>query len=167
MATTVRSSRFTSTPRPVSMREPRLHPAVWLRMLRRIRRDIVTEAARHNVNLIMTGVFNGTAENTQAWRTTGGGHHPATGGAAPIQPPVRYIFGSRTPYRADLRDAAQHEYAALRHAASLRVSPQPVFFNPSVGPANRPPTRMGKRPGWCFTCATARESRRTSARLRY
>jgi shikimate kinase len=42
---------------------------VWLRTLRRVRRDIVIEAARHNVNLILTGVFNGTAENTQAWRT--------------------------------------------------------------------------------------------------
>jgi len=42
---------------------------VWLRMLRRVRRDIVTEAARHNVNLIMTGVFNGTADDTQTWRT--------------------------------------------------------------------------------------------------
>jgi hypothetical protein len=28
-----------------------------------------TEAAHHNVNLIMTGVFNGTLENVNAWRT--------------------------------------------------------------------------------------------------
>src|SRR5262249_33224375 len=42
---------------------------VWLTTLRRIRRDILTEAARHNVNLIMTSVFSGTAEHAQAWRT--------------------------------------------------------------------------------------------------
>ena len=40
----------------------------WLRTLRKLRRDILTEAARHKVNLILTGVFNGTADNTQAWR---------------------------------------------------------------------------------------------------
>lgn len=42
---------------------------VWLRMLRKLRRDVLTEAAHHNVNLIMTGVFNGTPENVNAWRT--------------------------------------------------------------------------------------------------
>ena len=42
---------------------------VWLRMLRKVRRDLLTEAAHHNVNLIMTGVFNGTLENVNAWRT--------------------------------------------------------------------------------------------------
>src|SRR5205823_10099084 len=42
---------------------------VWLRMLRKVRRDVLIEAAHHNVNLIMTGVFNGTSENVNAWRT--------------------------------------------------------------------------------------------------
>lgn len=40
----------------------------WLRMLRKLRRDILTEAAHHDVNLIMTGVFDGTLENVNAWR---------------------------------------------------------------------------------------------------
>jgi hypothetical protein len=42
---------------------------VWLRLLRGFRRDILTEAARHDVSLIMTSVFNGTSENAEAWRT--------------------------------------------------------------------------------------------------
>ena len=42
---------------------------VWLRLLRGVRRDILTEAARHGVSLIMTGVFSGTSEHTEAWRT--------------------------------------------------------------------------------------------------
>jgi thiamine kinase-like enzyme/shikimate kinase len=42
---------------------------VWLRVLRRIRRDMLTDAARQGVNLIMTSVFNGTSENVEAWRT--------------------------------------------------------------------------------------------------
>jgi broad-specificity NMP kinase len=37
---------------------------VWLRMLRKVRRDMLTEAAHHNVNLILTGVFNGTLETS-------------------------------------------------------------------------------------------------------
>jgi shikimate kinase len=42
---------------------------VWLRMLRSLRRDVLTEAARHGVDLVMTSVFNGTTENAEAWRT--------------------------------------------------------------------------------------------------
>jgi shikimate kinase len=42
---------------------------VWLRLLRSVRRDILTEAARHGVSLIMTGVFGGTSEHAEAWRT--------------------------------------------------------------------------------------------------
>jgi hypothetical protein len=38
-------------------------------MLRKDRRDMLTEAAHHNVNLIMTGVFNLTVGNVNAWRT--------------------------------------------------------------------------------------------------
>ena len=41
---------------------------VWLRLLRSVRRDILTEAARHGVDLIMTGVFSGTSEHAAAWR---------------------------------------------------------------------------------------------------
>src|SRR5919199_4289288 len=36
--------------------------------------------------------------------------------------------------RADVPEAAQHEYAALRHVESLQFAPEPVFFDPSVGP---------------------------------
>ena len=43
---------------------------VWLPLLRNIRRDVVTEAARHGVNLIMTGVFRGTSHHVEAWRST-------------------------------------------------------------------------------------------------
>ena len=42
---------------------------VWLRLLRSVRRDILTETARHRVSLIMTGVFSGTSEHAEAWRT--------------------------------------------------------------------------------------------------
>lgn len=42
---------------------------VWLQMLRKVRRDMLAEAVHHNVNLIMTGVFNGSSENINAWRT--------------------------------------------------------------------------------------------------
>jgi shikimate kinase len=42
---------------------------VWLRLLRSVRRDVLTEAAQHGVSLIMTGVFSGTSEHTEAWRT--------------------------------------------------------------------------------------------------
>lgn len=42
---------------------------LWLKMLRKVRRDMLAEAAHHNVNLIMTSVFNGTLENVNAWRT--------------------------------------------------------------------------------------------------
>jgi hypothetical protein len=35
--------------------------------------------------------------------------------------------------RADLPDAAQHEYQALRRLDSLQLAPQPVFFDPSIG----------------------------------
>ena len=42
---------------------------VWLRLLRSVRRDILAEAARHGVSLIMTGVFSGTSEHAEAWRT--------------------------------------------------------------------------------------------------
>jgi hypothetical protein len=42
---------------------------VWLRLLRGVRRDILTEAARHRVSLVMTGVFSGTSEHAEAWRT--------------------------------------------------------------------------------------------------
>jgi shikimate kinase len=41
---------------------------VWLRLLRSFRRDILTEAARHSVDLITTGVFSGTSEHAAAWR---------------------------------------------------------------------------------------------------
>jgi len=41
---------------------------VWLRMLRKIRCDMPAEAAHHNVDLILTGVFNGTQETVNAWR---------------------------------------------------------------------------------------------------
>ena len=30
---------------------------------------MLTEAARYDVNLIVTGVFNGTSENVEAWRS--------------------------------------------------------------------------------------------------
>lgn len=42
---------------------------IWLRMLRSIRRQILAESARHNVNLLVTSVFDGTTENIEAWRT--------------------------------------------------------------------------------------------------
>lgn len=42
---------------------------VWLRLLRSVRREILTEAARHDVDLIMTSVFSGTSEHAEAWRT--------------------------------------------------------------------------------------------------
>jgi adenylate kinase family enzyme len=42
---------------------------VWLRLLHRVRRDVVTEAAHHGVDLIMTSVFDGTSETVDAWRT--------------------------------------------------------------------------------------------------
>ncbi len=41
---------------------------IWLRLLRSVRRDVVTEAARYGVDLIMTGVFSGTSEHAEAWR---------------------------------------------------------------------------------------------------
>lgn len=41
----------------------------WLRLLRSVRRDILSEAARYGVDLIMTGVFSGTSEHGEAWRT--------------------------------------------------------------------------------------------------
>ena len=44
-------------------------PEVSLRLLRGVRRDILTEAARHGVSLVMTGVFGGTSEHAEAWRT--------------------------------------------------------------------------------------------------
>lgn len=42
---------------------------VWLRLLRGVRHDILTEAVRHDVSLVMTGVFSGTSEHAEAWRT--------------------------------------------------------------------------------------------------
>lgn len=42
---------------------------IWLRVPRSVRRDMLTEAARHGVNLIMTGVFSGTPEHADAWRS--------------------------------------------------------------------------------------------------
>ena len=42
---------------------------VWLRLLRSLRRDVLTEAAREDVSLSMTSVFNGTSENAEAWQT--------------------------------------------------------------------------------------------------
>ena len=42
---------------------------VWLRVLRSVRRDILTEAARQGISLIMTSVFRGTSENAEAWRS--------------------------------------------------------------------------------------------------
>jgi shikimate kinase len=42
---------------------------VWLQLLRSLRRQMLHEAARHHVDVIMTAVFNGTSENVEAWRT--------------------------------------------------------------------------------------------------
>ena len=42
---------------------------IWLRLLRSIRHEILLEAMRHDINLIMTGVVSGTAEHADAWRT--------------------------------------------------------------------------------------------------
>jgi len=42
---------------------------VWQRLLRNIRRDVLAEAACHDVSLIMTGVYRGTSEHAEAWRT--------------------------------------------------------------------------------------------------
>jgi shikimate kinase len=42
---------------------------IWLRLLRRIRREVLEEAARYDISLIMTGVYSGTAEHADAWRT--------------------------------------------------------------------------------------------------
>jgi shikimate kinase len=42
---------------------------IWLQLLRQIRRDVLTQAARHQVNLIMTGVYSGTPEHAAAWQT--------------------------------------------------------------------------------------------------
>jgi replication-associated recombination protein RarA len=39
---------------------------VWRRMLEKVRRDIITEAAGQNVSLITTAVFNGTLGNVNA-----------------------------------------------------------------------------------------------------
>lgn len=36
--------------------------------------------------------------------------------------------------RADRPDAPAHEYAALRHVESLKLAPEPLFFDPRVGP---------------------------------
>jgi len=36
--------------------------------------------------------------------------------------------------REEVPDAAQREYAALRHVESLHLAPEPVFFDPSVSP---------------------------------
>jgi aminoglycoside phosphotransferase (APT) family kinase protein len=36
--------------------------------------------------------------------------------------------------RGDVPDAAEREYAALRRLDSLQLAPEPVFFDPSVGP---------------------------------
>jgi shikimate kinase len=41
---------------------------VWLQLLRRIRREVLMEAARQQVNLIMTGVYSGTPEHAAAWQ---------------------------------------------------------------------------------------------------
>lgn len=41
---------------------------VWGRMLGKLRREMLTAAAEHNVNLIVTGVFRGTPDNVEAWR---------------------------------------------------------------------------------------------------
>ena len=40
---------------------------IWLQLLRQIRRDVLTQAARHQVHLIMTGVYSGTPEHAAAW----------------------------------------------------------------------------------------------------
>jgi shikimate kinase len=42
---------------------------VWLRVLRSIRRDVLVEAARQDISLIMTGAYSGTSEHAEAWRT--------------------------------------------------------------------------------------------------
>ena len=42
---------------------------VWLRLQRNIRREVLLEATRYDISLIMTGVFSGTAEHAEAWRT--------------------------------------------------------------------------------------------------
>jgi shikimate kinase len=41
----------------------------WTPLLRSIRRDILIEATRHDVSLIMTGVFRGTSDHVEGWRT--------------------------------------------------------------------------------------------------
>jgi shikimate kinase len=41
----------------------------WVRLLQQIRREIVAEAAEHDVDLILTGAYRGSAEQAGAWRT--------------------------------------------------------------------------------------------------
>lgn len=41
----------------------------WLRLLRQVRRNVFAAASSEGVDLIVTGVYRGTAEVTDAWRT--------------------------------------------------------------------------------------------------
>jgi shikimate kinase len=41
----------------------------WLRLLRQVRRDVFAAASSEGVDLIVTGVYRGTVEVTDAWRT--------------------------------------------------------------------------------------------------
>lgn len=41
----------------------------WLRLLRRVRREVFAAASSEGVDLVLTGVYRGTPEVTEAWRT--------------------------------------------------------------------------------------------------
>ena len=57
----------------------------WTPLLRRIRRDILIEATRHDVSLIMTGVFSGTSDHAEGWRSMLEPVHTAGGRVAFVQ----------------------------------------------------------------------------------
>ncbi len=58
---------------------------VYVQLLRRIRRDVLVEAAQHNVSLVMTGVYTGTPELAEALRTVLEPVRSAGGSAAFVQ----------------------------------------------------------------------------------
>lgn len=42
---------------------------VWARLLRNLRREMLCEAARNDVSVILTGAFNGTSDQVESWRS--------------------------------------------------------------------------------------------------
>jgi Phosphotransferase enzyme family len=92
-------------------------------MLRKVRLDMLTEAAHHNVNLILTGLFNATLETSNAWRTVLELVEAHAGSALFIRLTFEREELLRRVQQEDLRTLGAHERiaGALRHVLTRPV----------------------------------------------